>query len=111
MTKKTQWIHPEELPENIQDMISRFEQAFCTHTTGYKITNLLPYAVWFLVYGRCSAYKLARLALNSPDCYVEVIATAPNYFTVSMASSPSRGEVCIHYARRPLDRDYKLVPS
>ena len=42
---KTTWIEPDKLPDNIRDIVSRFEEAFNTHSTGYTITQLMPYAV------------------------------------------------------------------
>lgn len=108
---KTKWIKAEDLPEHLRDMVGRFEQAFHVHSTGYKIVNLLDYGIWFQRHGRCSAYALARLALNSPDCYVELIASAPGYYTVAMWKSQEgmRGDLGIERAKCAFDPDYQIT--
>lgn len=110
MSKKTKWISTDDLPDNIKDIICRFEQAFDISTTSYKITNVLDYAVWFQVYGRINVAKLARLQLNSPDCFIEIEAIANKYTTI-MVWQDMHGmniRACIAWAKEPFSDGYEV---
>ncbi len=102
-----QWIEKSALPRGVQKMLQRFETAFGLHDRGYQVTYYREDTVFVQVQGICDVYRLARMALHSPDIRLELEASAVQYWTLRMFCSSWQIE---HEVNRSLPQITQPLP-